>query len=67
MDVTSLYALFGIVIAEVVALRCLRKAAQNRRWLTSYKFRYEIIWLVCALALMGGLAGFTVGKIITSE
>ena len=67
MDLTSLYALFGIVIAGVAALRCLRKAIQDERWLTSYKFRYQIIWLVCAFALVGGLVGFTVGKIITSE
>lgn len=67
MDGTDFYALLGIVIAGVVALLCLGKAARNERWSTSYKFRCEIIWLVCALTLMGGLAGFTIGKIITSE
>ena len=67
MDVTILYALFGIVIAGVPALHCLRKATQDERWVASYMFRFEIVWLVYALAVVGGLAGFTVGKIITSE
>jgi hypothetical protein len=64
---SSLYAIFGMVITGVVALLCLQEAVHNDRWPTSFRFRYQVIWLLCALTLMGGLAGFTVGKILIIE
>jgi Sec-independent protein secretion pathway component TatC len=63
----SLHTFLGMLVVAAFALPYIWRAIRDERWNSSPEFRYQVIWSASVLVLLGGLLGFTVGKLVAQE